>query len=74
MKKLFTLYAIVFLFGEVSGYIKSGSWLIRDWGFYTSKYVSIWWIVMGFAATLYCMVDAIMKDHKQEVEAYNQSR
>lgn len=67
--KLITLYAIVFGFGIVFGYLKNESWNIHDWGYYSSKYVSIWWVVMGFAVTLYGMVLAIVDDEKQRIKA-----
>lgn len=74
MKKLFTLYAIVLLFGYGLGSFINHTLNFSAWGFNSSKYVSIWWIVMGFAATLYCMVDAMLKDEKQRVEAYNRNQ
>jgi len=61
MKKLIPLYAVVFAFGMVFGYLKNDSWNIRDWGFYSSKYVAIWWIVMGFIVTVYCVGEQLLK-------------
>ena len=64
MKKLIPLYALVFSFGMGFGYLKNDSWNIRDWGFYSSKYVAIWWIVMGFIVTIYCIGERLLKDRK----------
>lgn len=67
------LYVMVFAFGEIWGYLKSGSWNIRDWGFFTSKYVSIWWIFMGVAVTIVIGVLWILrqmnKDENARIEA-----
>lgn len=40
-----------------------------NWGYYSSKYVSIWWVVMGFAVTLYGMVLAIVDDEEQRIKS-----
>jgi hypothetical protein len=46
------------------GYLKNGSWNIQDWGYFSSKYVAIWWIVMGFAVTFYCVAERLLKTRK----------
>ena len=64
MKKLILLYTLVFAFGMGFGYLKNGSWNIQDWGYFSSKYVAIWWIVMGFAVTFYCVAERLLKTRK----------
>ena len=68
MKKLIPLYAIVFAFGMVFGYLKNNSWNIHDWGYNSSKYVSLWWISMGCIVTVYCVAESFMKSKKNERE------
>lgn len=67
------LYVMIFAFGEVWGYLKSGSWNIRDWGFFTSKYISIWWIFMGVAVTIVCgakvILNKVVKDENERIKA-----
>lgn len=66
--KLLALYAIIFAFGEGFGYLKNESWNIRDWGYNSSKYVSLWWIIMGAAVTAWYVVAIVMDDQRKRNE------
>jgi hypothetical protein len=76
MKRLFILYTIVFAFGYGLGCIKNHTLDFAAWGYNSSKYVSIWWILMGFAVTGYCtgryFIDKLMDDHQDEKEAFKE--
>ncbi len=71
--KLLGLYAIIFAFGEGFGYLKNESWNIRDWGYNSSKYVSLWWIIMGAAVTAWYVVAIVMDEHFKRNHLKDQS-
>ena len=70
MKRLFILYAIVFAFGYGLGTYKNHTPDFSAWGYNSSKYVAIWWIIMGAAVTIYCairyFIDKIIDDKEEE--------
>jgi len=70
MKRLIILYAIVLAFGYGLGSFKNHTLDFSAWGYNSSKYVSIWWIIMGAAVTPYAairyFIDKIMDDKEEE--------
>lgn len=67
--KLICLYAMVFAFGFGFGTWKNHTWDFSKWGFYSSKYVAIWWTVMGAAVTAYRAWLAMNEDENERIKA-----